>query len=142
MWAFQIFCLWLIFNLLSNQYLHAVYIFLIFYCLADLRDDKQFFIDHPGAVPITTAQVILIFSLICGAFMSYMITTCLSFHILQGEELRKLIGAPAYIECSSKTQQVCHFISTPFSFLCSMTCHPFTKKLWYAECQSRLRCGH
>lgn len=22
----------------------------------DLRDDKQFFIDHPGAVPITTAQ--------------------------------------------------------------------------------------
>ncbi|PKI52855.1 hypothetical protein CRG98_026686 [Punica granatum] len=23
----------------------------------DLRDDKQFFLDHPGAVPITTAQV-------------------------------------------------------------------------------------
>lgn len=23
----------------------------------DLRDDKQFFVDHPGAVPITTAQV-------------------------------------------------------------------------------------
>ncbi|CAM8941059.1 unnamed protein product [Rhodiola kirilowii] len=43
----------------------------------DLRDDKQFFVDHPGAVPITTAQ---------------------------GEELKKLIGAPAYIECSSKTQ--------------------------------------
>ncbi|XP_022869767.1 rac-like GTP-binding protein 5 [Olea europaea var. sylvestris] len=45
----------------------------------DLRDDKQFFFDHPGAVPITTAQ---------------------------GEELRKLIGAAAYIECSAKTQQV------------------------------------
>ncbi|KAM0967629.1 hypothetical protein FF1_016139 [Malus domestica] len=44
----------------------------------DLRDDKQFFIDHSGAVPITTDQ---------------------------GEELKKLIGAPAYIECSSKTQQ-------------------------------------
>uniref|UniRef100_I1J8J0 Uncharacterized protein n=1 Tax=Glycine max TaxID=3847 RepID=I1J8J0_SOYBN len=44
----------------------------------DLRDDKQFCIDHPGAVPITTAQ---------------------------GEELRKLINAPAYIECSSKTQE-------------------------------------
>ncbi|KAL9260963.1 Rac-like GTP-binding protein RHO1-like protein [Drosera capensis] len=44
----------------------------------DLRDDKQFFIDHPGAVPITSAQ---------------------------GEELRELIGAPAYVECSSKTQQ-------------------------------------
>ncbi|RAL45821.1 hypothetical protein DM860_009685 [Cuscuta australis] len=44
----------------------------------DLRDDKQFFVDHPGAVPITTAQ---------------------------GEELRKLIDAPAYIECSSKSQQ-------------------------------------
>ncbi|KAJ8452977.1 hypothetical protein Cgig2_014740 [Carnegiea gigantea] len=44
----------------------------------DLRDDKHFFIDHPGAVPITTAQ---------------------------GEELRKQIGAAAYIECSAKTQQ-------------------------------------
>ncbi|KAH9314771.1 hypothetical protein KI387_023398 [Taxus chinensis] len=45
---------------------------------ADLRDDKQFFLDHPGAVPITTVQ---------------------------GEELKKQIGAAAYIECSSKTQQ-------------------------------------
>ncbi|KAK4754794.1 hypothetical protein SAY87_008551 [Trapa incisa] len=44
----------------------------------DLREDKQFFSDHPGAVPITTSQ---------------------------GEELKKLIGAAAYIECSSKTQQ-------------------------------------
>ncbi|CAA6673509.1 unnamed protein product [Spirodela intermedia] len=44
----------------------------------DLREDEQFFIDHPGAVPISTAQ---------------------------GEELKRLIGAPAYIECSSKTQQ-------------------------------------
>ncbi|KAF3964241.1 hypothetical protein CMV_011444 [Castanea mollissima] len=44
----------------------------------DLRDDKQFFIDHPGAVPIATAQ---------------------------GEELRKLIRTLIYIECSSKTQQ-------------------------------------
>ncbi|KAJ8443592.1 hypothetical protein Cgig2_019574 [Carnegiea gigantea] len=48
-------------------------------CMAlDLRDDKQFFEDHPGAVPISTAQ---------------------------GEELRKQIDAPAYIECSAKTQQ-------------------------------------
>lgn len=44
----------------------------------DLRDDKQFFIDHPSASPISTSQ---------------------------GEELQKQIGAPAYIECSSKTQQ-------------------------------------
>ncbi|XP_035835772.1 LOW QUALITY PROTEIN: rac-like GTP-binding protein ARAC3 [Helianthus annuus] len=44
----------------------------------DLHDDKQFLTDYPGAVPITTGQ---------------------------GEELRKLIGAPAYIEYSSKTQQ-------------------------------------
>ncbi|KZV41103.1 rac-like GTP-binding protein 5-like [Dorcoceras hygrometricum] len=44
----------------------------------DLREDKQFFADHPGAVPIMTAQ---------------------------GEELRKSIGATAYIECSAKTQQ-------------------------------------
>ncbi|CAN1327303.1 Rac-like GTP-binding protein 7 [Linum perenne] len=45
---------------------------------ADLRDDKQYLIDHPGATPITAAQ---------------------------GEELRKMVGAVAYIECSSKTQQ-------------------------------------
>ncbi|CAL9130893.1 unnamed protein product [Musa textilis] len=44
----------------------------------DLRDDQQFFIDHPGAAPISSAQ---------------------------GEELKKVIGASAYIECSSKTQQ-------------------------------------
>ncbi|KAF2304966.1 hypothetical protein GH714_000762 [Hevea brasiliensis] len=44
----------------------------------DLREDKRYLIDHPGATPITTAQ---------------------------GEELRKMIGAVVYIECSSKTQQ-------------------------------------
>ncbi|KAM7276619.1 hypothetical protein ACFE04_018485 [Oxalis oulophora] len=44
----------------------------------DLRDDRQYFIDHPGATPISTAQ---------------------------GEELKKMIGASVYIECSSKTQQ-------------------------------------
>ncbi|GFP89050.1 rac-like GTP-binding protein arac3 [Phtheirospermum japonicum] len=44
----------------------------------DLREDKHFFVDHPGAVPISTAQ---------------------------GEELKKMIGAAAYIECSAKTQQ-------------------------------------
>ncbi|CAK9202141.1 unnamed protein product [Sphagnum troendelagicum] len=44
----------------------------------DLRDDKQFFADHPGTSPISTPQ---------------------------GEELRKAIGAASYIECSSKTQQ-------------------------------------
>lgn len=73
---------------------------------ADLRDDKQFFIDHPGAVPITTAQVmfsssVLFISVLC--FPLYVRFISLPF---QGEELRKLIGAPAYIECSSKTQQV------------------------------------
>ncbi|KAK4399180.1 Rac-like GTP-binding protein RAC13 [Sesamum angolense] len=44
----------------------------------DLREDKQFLSDHPTALPITTAQ---------------------------GEELKKMIGAVAYIECSAKTQQ-------------------------------------
>ncbi|KAJ4897034.1 Rac-like GTP-binding protein ARAC3 [Raphanus sativus] len=43
----------------------------------DARDDKQYFLEHPGAVPISTAQ---------------------------GEELKRLVGASAYIECSSKTQ--------------------------------------
>jgi hypothetical protein len=31
----------------------------LFY-LIDLRDDKQFFVDNPGVVPITTAQVEII----------------------------------------------------------------------------------
>ncbi|EMS45663.1 Rac-like GTP-binding protein 3 [Triticum urartu] len=44
----------------------------------DLREDKQYLLDHPGVVPVTTAQ---------------------------GEELRKHIGATCYVECSSKTQQ-------------------------------------
>ena len=34
-----------------------VYLCLNLIFSADLRDDKQFFIDHPGAMPITTAQV-------------------------------------------------------------------------------------
>ncbi|KAG6399860.1 hypothetical protein SASPL_141345 [Salvia splendens] len=44
----------------------------------DLRDDQQFFVDHPGSVPITAVQ---------------------------GEELRNLIASPSYVECSSKTQE-------------------------------------
>ncbi|XP_043724294.1 rac-like GTP-binding protein ARAC7 isoform X1 [Telopea speciosissima] len=44
----------------------------------DLRDDRGYLADHMGSGAITSAQ---------------------------GEELRKQIGAAAYIECSSKTQQ-------------------------------------
>ncbi|XP_051140555.1 rac-like GTP-binding protein RHO1 [Andrographis paniculata] len=44
----------------------------------DLRDDSEFLSEHPSAVPITNAQ---------------------------GEELRKMIDSPYYIECSAKTQQ-------------------------------------
>ncbi|MFQ6660899.1 hypothetical protein Gotur_029248 [Gossypium turneri] len=32
---------------------------LLNFLTVDLREDKQFFIDHPGAVPITTAQVLI-----------------------------------------------------------------------------------
>ncbi|KAL5764735.1 hypothetical protein ACOSQ2_017329 [Xanthoceras sorbifolium] len=48
------------------------------HCRFARGEDKQFLSDHPGAMPITTAQ---------------------------GEELKKMIGAVTYIECSSKTQQ-------------------------------------
>ncbi|GJN14913.1 hypothetical protein PR202_gb01790 [Eleusine coracana subsp. coracana] len=44
----------------------------------DLRDHRAYLADHPGVSTISTAE---------------------------GEELRKQIGAAAYIECSSKTQQ-------------------------------------
>ncbi|RWW58933.1 hypothetical protein BHE74_00034163 [Ensete ventricosum] len=43
----------------------------------DLHEDKGYHVDHLGATTITPAQ---------------------------GEELRKQLGAAAYIECSSKTQ--------------------------------------
>ncbi|CAN7049164.1 unnamed protein product [Brassica rapa subsp. trilocularis] len=45
----------------------------------DLRDDKEYLLEHPGAVPISTSH---------------------------GVELMKLVGASAYTECSAKTQQV------------------------------------
>ncbi|KAF3685190.1 Rac-like GTP-binding protein RHO1 [Capsicum annuum] len=70
----------------------------------DLRDDKQFFVDHPGAVPITTAQVRITSTLPlfdCIPQNSF----DMSYLTLKGEELRKTIGAPSYVECSSKTQQ-------------------------------------
>lgn len=43
---------------------------------SDLRDDKQFFIDHPGAVPITTLQVSIDMNdLLFGAFLLSSITS-------------------------------------------------------------------
>lgn len=83
---------------------------LIFHEL-DLRDDKQFFIDHPGAVPISTAQVNdrLNWSFIFKLFFPCVYNLVFDVNV-KGEELRKLIGAPAYIECSSKTQQVFVFV--------------------------------
>ncbi|KAK7335467.1 hypothetical protein VNO80_27319 [Phaseolus coccineus] len=55
----------------------------------DLREDRQYLIDHPGATPISTAQAMHLNLL----------------NVWQGEELKKAIGAAVYIECSSKTQQ-------------------------------------
>jgi hypothetical protein len=40
----------------------------------------------------------------------------LAFFHIQGEELLKLIGATCYIECSSKTQQVCLFLEILYCF--------------------------
>nr|CAD1839217.1 unnamed protein product [Ananas comosus var. bracteatus] len=54
----------------------------------DLREDKEFFIDHPSITPITTLQ----------ARHEQKYESC-------GEELKRMIGAAAYIECSSKSQQ-------------------------------------
>ncbi|KAG2718418.1 hypothetical protein I3760_03G219300 [Carya illinoinensis] len=51
----------------------------------DLREDGRFLADHMGSNVITSVQLIP--------------------RNIQGEELRKQIGAAAYIECSSKTQQ-------------------------------------
>ncbi|KAG1334967.1 Rac-like GTP-binding protein RAC2 [Cocos nucifera] len=76
---------------------------------ADLRDDKQFLIDHPGATPITTSQASLSIrtKILSNSFIKlHEYFTSYFFCLDQGEELKKLIGAAVYIECSSKTQQV------------------------------------
>ncbi|KAJ4885133.1 hypothetical protein Rs2_35226 [Raphanus sativus] len=43
-------------NFSANVVVNGATVNLGLWDTADLRDDKQFFIDHPGAVPITTAQ--------------------------------------------------------------------------------------
>eukprot|EP01018_Ginkgo_biloba_P006131 Gb_32146 [translate_table: standard] len=70
----------------------------------DLREDKYYLADHVGAVPISTAQLMQFMALddVHAEETVYM-QNCSCY--LQGEELRKQIGAAAYIECSSKTQQ-------------------------------------
>ncbi|KAI3940400.1 hypothetical protein MKW98_024807 [Papaver atlanticum] len=60
----------------------------------DLREDKQFHIDYPGAYTISTAQ---------------------------GEELKKQIGALAYVECSSKNQEN---VKTVFDIAIKLVLHP------------------
>ncbi|KAH1218613.1 Rac-like GTP-binding protein RAC2 [Glycine soja] len=62
----------------------------------DLREDRQYLIDHPAATPITTAQ---------AKFFLFCFQIHLNVNVGQGEELKKEIGAAVYIECSSKTQQ-------------------------------------
>ncbi|KAG2321199.1 hypothetical protein Bca52824_014412 [Brassica carinata] len=77
----------------------------------DLRDDKQFFIDHPGAVPITTNRVpdSLIWCMVVVSLRhdDHFVMKHGSIVVMNvvGEELKKLIGSAVYIECSSKTQQ-------------------------------------
>ncbi|KAJ0625734.1 putative small GTPase, P-loop containing nucleoside triphosphate hydrolase [Helianthus annuus] len=44
----------------------------------DLREDMEYLSNHPDATPVTMSE---------------------------GEELKNMIGAAAYVECSSKTQQ-------------------------------------
>ncbi|KAK8492828.1 hypothetical protein V6N12_009710 [Hibiscus sabdariffa] len=109
----------------------------------DLRDDRQFHLDYPGACTISTEQVphhslhvcdviscFATYSRICPS--CHWIRPCFSkvsvacigqgeekkitssavfldwksyFLLVAGLELKKQIGALAYIECSSKTQQ-------------------------------------
>ena len=83
----------------------------------DLRDHRAYLADHPGASTITTAQVCsfivyLVSMLNAISYQQIVIRSAMRFLLIplplfmQGEELRKQIGAAAYIECSSKTQQV------------------------------------
>ncbi|KAM1018921.1 hypothetical protein ACFX13_041087 [Malus domestica] len=60
----------------------------------DLREDKQFLMDYPGAGTISTQQ---------------------------GEDLKKRIGAVSYIECSSKKQ---HNVKTVFDAAIKLALYP------------------
>ncbi|KAM5547658.1 hypothetical protein ABKV19_001904 [Rosa sericea] len=75
----------------------------------DLREDMRYLADHMGSNIITSAQVLIcvywfIFVLYFHKSVTFMYKKLIMLSI-QGEELRKQIGAAAYIECSSKTQQ-------------------------------------
>lgn len=96
----------------------------LYHFFPDLRDDEQFFADHPGAVPISTQQVHFLFMLwlirsainILHKLIAILHKPNVSFSF-KGEELKKSIGAAAYIECSAKSQQVCNvYIINPRSF--------------------------
>lgn len=76
----------------------------------DLREDKYYLADHPGVVPVTTAQ---------------------------GEELRKQIGAAYYIECSSKTQQN---VKAVFDAAIKVVIQPPTKRKDKKKKKSRHGC--
>ncbi|KAL5230619.1 hypothetical protein ABZP36_029395 [Zizania latifolia] len=70
----------------------------------DLRDHRAYLADHPGASVVTTAQVCsFVQTCLLHETLTGKLANCI--HSSQGEELRKQIGAAAYIECSSKTQQ-------------------------------------
>ncbi|CAL5331248.1 unnamed protein product [Camellia sinensis] len=66
----------------------------------DLREDKQFQIDYPGACTISTAQLLILIYQRTGKM-----PVLEDKNNFNGEELKKQIGAVAYVECSSKTQQ-------------------------------------
>ncbi|KAH7568844.1 hypothetical protein JRO89_XS06G0060100 [Xanthoceras sorbifolium] len=85
----------------------------------DLREDKQFLSDHPGTTPITTAQAFTL----THALLVVMIVIYESTGV-QGEELKKMIGAVTYIECSSKTQQN---VKTVFDAAIKVALRPPTK---------------
>uniref|UniRef100_A0A0E0K540 Uncharacterized protein n=1 Tax=Oryza punctata TaxID=4537 RepID=A0A0E0K540_ORYPU len=77
----------------------------------DLREDKHYLLDHPGMIPVTTAQ---------------------------GEELRKQIGAAYYIECSSKTQQN---VKAAFDAAIKVVIQPPTKQREKKKKKSRQGCS-
>ncbi|KHG01475.1 Rac-like GTP-binding protein ARAC7 [Gossypium arboreum] len=77
----------------------------------DLRDDRAYLADQMGSNIITSAQVwmhfLALFEIRLRILFAFLARIEVAYSDLatQGEELRKQIGAAAYIECSSKTQQ-------------------------------------
>lgn len=112
--------------------------------LSDLRDDKQYFVEHPGAVPISTAQVpVLIF--FCGDrfLLSKYVLLMFLFLFIVGWRTEEACWSFClyWIQCKDTTgtsNQIHHLFYT----FCLKILLTIPLIGLYTECKSCLWCGY